>query len=296
MDVTHQLVSIFVEIDDFCKQLENYENNFDSFLLSKPSAARGPKRGLSDSEIATILIAFHSIRFRDFKTFYLFLKKYFHNYFPALPSYQRFVELIKYALFPVVLFLQFRKGKQTGIYYIDSTALPVCLLKRRRRHKTFDNIAEYGKTSVGWFFGLKLHIVINETGQLMAFKITKGNVHEAKAAEPLLSKFKGVAFGDKGYLGKKLFEKLFENGLKLITRKRKNMKEKINLNAFEQQLLNQRNIIETVIDHLKNHYQIWHSRHRSIFNAFVHLLAGLAAYSIEPLRLYAIKSLEETPN
>lgn len=124
----------------------------------------------------------------------------------------------------------------------------------------------------------------------MAFKLTKGDVHDSKTAPKLLGVFKGLAFGDKGYLGKKIFDELCAKGLKLITRKRKNMKEQ-ELNAYEKQLLNQRNLIETVIDHLKNYYQVWHTRHRSIVNAITHLMAALAAYAIKPLKLSAIKLL-----
>jgi hypothetical protein len=100
----------------------------------------------------------------------------------------------------------------------------VCHLKRSKRHKTFDAIAEYGKTSVGWFFGLKLHIVTNDLGELLAFKITRGSRSDSQEAVPLLKEFKGLAFGDKGYLGKKIFEELMQGGLKLITRKRKNIR------------------------------------------------------------------------
>lgn len=107
----------------------------------------------------------------------------------------------------------------------------------------------------------------------------------------LLKKLKGLGFGDKGYLGKKIFEELIAGGLKLITRTRKNMKTKPILSSYERQLLNQRGIIETVIGHLKHCYQVWHTRHRSIINALTHLIAALAAYSIQPLQLATIKML-----
>lgn len=220
-----------------------------------------------------------------------FLMQHYKHYFPDLPSYNRFIELIPRAIFPMTLFTQIKSGKKTGIYYIDSSCLPVCHLKRSKRHKTFEQIAQYGKTSVGWFFGLKLHIVINDKGELIGFKITQGNQHDSTAANSLLSPLNGLGFGDKGYLGKKLFDELFRNGLKLITRKRKNMKDSMELTDFEKQLLNQRNLIETVIEHLKHHYQVWHTRHRSIFNAMTHLVSALAAYTIEPLKVSAIKLL-----
>ena len=286
----HQLTTIFCQIDDFCKQLDDYTRGM---LLTGPmKSQRGPAASLSISEIMTILTMFQMTRFRDFKNFYKgYLLSFCHSAFPTLPTYERFVALMGRSIFPMTLFVQMNSGKKTGIYYIDSTSLPVCELKRSRRHKTFDSIAEYGKTSVGWFFGLKLHIVISDKSELIAFKITKGNKHDAKEAENLLSPLNGLAFGDKGYLGKKLFETLFERGLKLITRKRKNMKTKETNSPFEKQLLNQRNIIETVIGHLKYCYHVWHTRHRSVLNAMTHLVAALAAYTIEPLKISAIKLL-----
>jgi hypothetical protein len=289
MDITHQLVSIFCEIDDFCKELDNY---LSGKLLTGPSKSqRGPECSLSISEIMTILILFQSTRFRDFKNFYQgFVSRYWHDYFPSLPSYPRFIVLIRRVIFPMTLFTQIKGGKRTGIYYIDSSCLPVCHLKRSRRHKTFDEIAEYGRTSVGWFFGLKLHIVINDQGELLTFKITRGNRSDSQEAQPLLAALQGLAFGDKGYISKKLFDTLFQQGLKLITRQRKNMKE-ISRTSYEKQLLDQRGIIETVIGHLKHHYHVWHTRHRSVINAMTHLVAALAAYAIEPLKLSAIQLL-----
>ncbi len=194
-------------------------------------------------------------------------------------------------IFAMLIFTQLQSGKRTGIYYIDASGLPVCHLKRSKRHKVFEDIAKYGKTSVGWFFGPKLHIIVNNEGQLIAFKITKGNKYDATEAVSLLKNLSGLTFGDKGYIGKKIFEELLLNGMKLITRKCKNMKEAPTLTEYEKQLLNQRGIIETVIGYLKHHYQIWHLRHRSILNAMTHLVAALSAYVIEPLSIFAIKLL-----
>lgn len=290
----NQIVSIFCDIDDFCKELDGYvENGLLEDKNKKPK--RGPKPVLSVSEVATIMVLYQMSKFKNFKAFYTtFLTTYWKHHFPKLPSYSRFIELIKYSIMPLTMYSTIKKGRKTGIYYIDGTCLPVCPLKRSKRHKVFDGISEFGKTSVGWFFGLKLHLVINNEGQLIAFKITKGNVNDVKAAYLLLSKLKGLAFGDKGYIGKKLSEELMEGVLKLITRKRKNMKDIEPITALEKQLLNQRCIIETVFDHLKHHYQIWHTRHRSIINALCHLLAALAAYTIDPLKISALKLLSKT--
>ena len=287
-----QLVSIFCEIDDFCKELDK---NMSQLQLTGPSKGRrGPACCLSISEIMTVQILFKMVGYRNFKTFYTsFLQIYWKQYFPRLPSYQRFVELTHRALYPLTLFAQLKSGKKTGIYYIDGSCLPVCHLKRSKRNKVFREIAQYGRTSVGWFFGLKIHLVINNLGEMIAFKITRGNVHDGAAAKSLLLSLEGLAFGDKGYIGKKLFDELLKNGLKLITRKRKNMKEKLLVNDYEKQLLNQRNLIETVFDCLKHKYHVWHTRPRSIINAMTNLIAALAAYAIEPLKVSAFKLLEK---
>lgn len=286
----NQLTRIFCEVDDFFKEFDNYMK---SYLLPAPSlpTRRGPKSRLAESEIMTLLVAFQYSGFRNFKNFYNgFVAVYWKSAFPNLVSYHHFISLMPRVIFPLLLFTQLNFGKQTGIYYIDSTVLPACHYKRSGRHKTFKNSAKYGKTSVGTFFGLKLHLVINDQGGLIAFKITRGNRHDVKEAFPLLKTLKGLAFGDKGYIGKELFENLLRKGLKLITRVRKNMKKNV-LPKFEKYLLRQRGIIETVIDHLKHRYQIWHTRHRSPLHAMTHLLAALAAYTIEPLKISAIKRL-----
>jgi hypothetical protein len=201
----------------------------------------------------------------------------------------------------ITLFSQIHLGRKTSICYIDSSSLPACHIKRSRKHKTLKNIAQYGKSSIGWFFSLKLHIVINDRGQLIAFIISPGNLHDAKAGEALLETLQGLAFGDKGYIGKSLFERLLRRGLKLITRTRKNMKP-THVSALEKQLLNQRNMVETVFGQLKHRFQVWHTRHRSIVNALAHLMAAIAAYTLAPLDMAAIKQLTpsnfltETPN
>ena len=233
-----QLLSIFCEIDDFCKEAD--ENLPQRQLETPTRSKRGPSCRLAVSEIMTIQILFQMMGYRNFKTFYTcFLQQYWKHYFPKLPSYQRFTKLINLAIFPLILFIQFKRGRKTGIYYIDGSCLPVCHIKRSSRNKMFKDIAQYGHTSVGWFFGLKIHIVINHIGELIAFKNTKGNVYDGVAGQSLLQRLKGLAFGDKGYIGKKIFEALLKNGLKLITRKRKNMKEKLVITEYEKQLLNQ---------------------------------------------------------
>jgi hypothetical protein len=203
--------------------------------------------------------------------------------FPQLVTYQRFIEVAPLATIPLVLFLQFRleMSEQTGLYVIDSTALAVCLNLRIKRHQVFKGIAQRGKTSTGWFYGFKLHLVINHLGQLMAVHITAGNIDDRKTVSQLVKNLKGKLLGDKGYIKQTLFQQLFERGLQLITTLRKNMKPQL-MTYFDRLLLRKRAIIETINDLLKNHFQIEHSRHRSLVGFMNCVLTGLIAYTFYP--------------
>ena len=216
----------------------------------------------------TIAIYFHQSGYRTFKKYYtVFVKGLLKDYFPNAVSYGRFVELMQEALFPLFCFLQFNMGDNTGIYFVDSTGLAVCNIKRSRSNKTFKGVASKGKTTVGWFFGFKLHIVINDKGELLAWQLTPGNTDDRKPIPMITQKLKGLLLGDKGYISTRLFQELYERGLKLITKLRSNMKK--------------RGLIESVNDQLKNIAQIEHTRHRSIWNFLSNLMAGLLSYTFQ---------------
>jgi len=197
------------------------------------------------------MILFQSSHYKDFKSFYLnVVQTMLKPYFPKLVTYERFIQLQGRAFLPLVILLVHRTGKRTGKYYIDSTLLPVCNLLRMNRNKVFQGLAACGKTSTGWFFGLKLHIVINDRNELMGIKFTKGNVHDVTVLDSLTKDLIGKIFGDKGYLSEKIKKTLYERGLELITRVRKNMKPQT-ITEEDQKLLNKRNIIETMIGRIK---------------------------------------------
>ncbi len=207
-------------------------------------------------------------------------RKHLTKEFPYTVSYNRFTELQKKALVPMAVFLKMCcLGKCTGISFIDSTPLKVCHTKREHANRVFKGIATKGQCSMGWFFGFKLHIVINDKGEILDFLLTQGNVDDR---DPLKNKnfhdkVFGKLFGDKGYIGKNLFEQLFINGIHLITKIRKNMKNCL-MHIQDKVLLRKRALIETVNDELKNICQIEHSRHRSFENFIANLISGLTAY------------------
>ena len=228
----------------------------------------------------TIILAFHLCGFRHFKSYYLHLQQYHANDFSKLVSYNRFVELIPRALVPLFFFAHNLPKNQTGHYFIDATAIKVCHIKRAYSHKVFKGIATKGKTTTGWFFGLKLHLIVNDLGEIMNFSLTSGKVHDSFPVENLCKDLIGKMFGDKAYLGKELFTKLMDKGLELITHVRKNMKNRL-MSLWDKLMLRKRSIIETIIDQLKNISQIEHSRHRSVSNFLANLIAGITAYGLK---------------
>lgn len=270
---------IFCDIDDFCKI---WFEERSLYLLPSPNRKRQRSCRMSSSEVMTIVILFHLSHYRTFKDYYRdCVQQNMKHYFPKLVSYNRFTEIMSSVLVPLAAYLYSRLGEKTGLYYVDSTPLEVCHNKRIYRHKTFKGIAERGKTSMGWFFGFKLHVVINHKGELAAFCVTKGNVVERAPLEQLFKNLEGLAAGDKGYLSKQKTDSLWAKGLRLITRVRRNMKEKT-MNLFERFFLNHRGLVETVIEQLKSICHIDHSRHRKPDNFVVNLLSGLMAYMLRP--------------
>ena len=134
---------------------------------------------------------------------------------------------------------------------------------------------------MGWFYGFKLHLIINHVGELVAFALTPGNVDDRTPLPEMLQRVFGKVFGDKGYLSQTLRDNLRDIGIDLITSIRRNMKPQL-MPLYDRLLLRRRSVIETINDQLKNIAQIEHSRHRSANNFFVNLMAGLIAYCLRP--------------
>ena len=269
---------IFCYADDFCKFYR--ENLSEKFLPSVKKGNRTSKMRLS--EVIAISIYYHFSGYKTFKDYYTKgIQGEFKKCFPKLVSYNRFLELRKEAAFPISIFsIMMNSAKCTGISFVDSFPLPVCHNKRINSHKTFRGVAKRGKTSMGWFYGFKIHVSINHLGEIMAFHLTPGNIHDSDeiVMKSLTKKMFGMLFGDRGYLGKKLFEKLWEHGVKIITNVRRNMKKKL-MSGKEKALLKKRGVIESVGNILKNTLSINHSRHRSVTGFFVNLCSGLIAYA-----------------
>ena len=275
----NKITDIFCVIDEFC---QNFKQNTENFILGKKS--KRPPR-MSDSEVICILILFHLGGFRCLKHFYLFyVQQHMQSEFSATVSYSRFVELSQKVILPMTIFLKTCcLGKCSGISFVDSTPIRVCNNKRIKRNKVFKGIAEVGKSTMGWFYGFKLHIVINDRGEILNFAITQANVDDREPLknESFLKAIFGKLFADKGYISKKLTDILFVSGIHLVTSIRNNMKNSL-MTMSDKILLRKRSVIETVNDELKNICQVEHSRHRSFTNFIANMVAGLIAYSFFP--------------
>ena len=271
------VLELFCDVDDFMRSFAPQ--------LKTLQLAAGKQREragqLCPSEVMTILIHFHQSHYRTFKAYYTeHVQVHLTSEFPDLVSYQRFVALIPSVLVPLLAYLQSRYGPCTGISFIDSTSLEVCDPKRISQHRVFATDARRGKTSMGWFYGFKLHLAVNDRGELLACCLTPGNVDDRAPVPQLVKRLRGRLFGDRGYISAPLTQLLFEQGLHLITKLRKNMKNRL-IHLSDKLLLRKRAIIESIIDQLKNISQIEHSRHRSPTNFVAHLIAGLLAYSFQ---------------
>ena len=273
------LEDLFCDVDDFCRLfLPDWHRQ--QLQYGERKRLRGCRMALS--ELMTILVHFHQSHYRDFKAYYLlYVCRHLASDFPNRLSYNRLVAVIPTVLMPLCIYLHTRKGQATGIAFIDATSLVVCHNRRIHTHKVFKQLARRGKTSVGWFYGFKLHLVVNDRGELLAFQITPGNVDDRKPVPQLVKGLAGKLFGERGYISQKLFEALVEQDLQLITKLRRTMHNKL-LPFTDKLLLRKRALIESINDQLKNISQIEHTRHRSALNSMVNLLAGLVAYTHQP--------------
>jgi len=271
---TTKLTEVFIACDDFIKESTPY---FQSKLLG----AEKECGSLSKSEIMTICIYYHMSGFRCFKWYYQHvILDILNSYFPNAYSYNRFIQCMASVQLELFVFLQIScLSDVTQANYIDAKPLVVCHNKRIHTHKVFKNLAQRGKTSKGWFYGFKLHAIINQIGEIVRIWLTPGNVadNNKNLLQHLFTGLEGTFYGDKGYISS-LSDKLMEQGIELITKLRNNMKKK-HLSGDKNYYLKKRGLIETVFDQLVNLCNAEHSRHRAPKNFICNLWSALIAYS-----------------
>src|SRR4029079_13750544 len=253
------ITALYCCLDDFCKVLADWE----AHRLLPSEQIRQSSGKLSLSEMLFIVVLFHLSPYKNFKVFYLYgIGGQYRACFGKLPHYDRFVSLMPRLFAPLMVLLHSLSGEETGIYFGDSSKLAVCHNRRINRHQVVDGLAARCKTSLGWFFGLKLPVVINHKGEIMAVKITSGNIADSTVLDEITRHLRGKIYADKGYISREVFRKLWQRGLHLITGIRRNMRNHLML-LDEKIMLRKRFVIETVFDILKCEMGLEHSRHRS---------------------------------
>ncbi len=269
-------IALFCCLDDFARSFEDWEHHR---LIPTGRKRRRPGK-LSLGEMLFIMVLFHLSPFKTFKDFWIYgVEQKYRPCFGELPTYARFVSLMPRLFIPFCVLLHSLRGTETGIYIADSTKLAVCHNARISRNRVFKGLAARGRSSMGWFYGFKLHVIINHNGEIMAVKITPANTDDREPLEKMVAGLEGKLLGDKGYISKNLFSRLWQRGLHLLTGIRKNMKNHL-MPLFDKLLLRNRFIVETLFDKLKSDMGLEHTRHRSATNAFVHILSCLTAYML----------------
>lgn len=272
--------TIFTIVDDFCKIYQEWEK----YKLLQTGKKRIRQGKLSLSEAISIMIFYHFSPYKNLKLFYNSAVTN-GSLFKNPPCYDRFIQIIPSLFIPLIVMMHYLSGNKTGIYYVDSTYFAVCKNIRIGSHKTFAGLAERGHSSIDYFYGFKLHMIINDQSEIIAIKIAKGNVDDRKAFESMVisKNLKGKCYGDRGYLSKDLFSRLYNRGLILITGIKRNMKNYL-MPILDKIMLRKRFIIETIFGYIKEQFNLNPNKHRSPTNFFASLFAALIAYQIKPAK------------
>lgn len=287
------LLLIYCFVDDFIKGvLQNIK-----YALARPNQDTPPtkKHNLSIAEICTLAIFRFFTGHRNWKDFYRHLIAYHAKDFPSLPTYQNFLDAINRLSGLAAILLQgfmrvFNKHtSEESNKFVDSTRLRVCEIKREFSHKVAKNIATKSKSTMGWFYGFRLHIIVNELMQILNFKITTATVDERVALEMMWKDIFGMIIADAGYIGKEWAEKARNLGKNLFTAVRANMK-KIMTEA-QHQLFKMRQKVEIVFSVLKLRFGLETTLPRSELGFLSHYLWCITAYQLKKF----FDSLDKNP-
>lgn len=268
------IVEVYCFIDNFVKMIESKS--------TKDLAGRKPM--LTKTDYITLAIIKQEYGFKTTKQLYEFVRDYMQKDFPPVPSYQQFNEGIKstfrYFITIAWLLTKLTRQKESKYHIVDSSPLPVCNNQYRRIAKLFKGLARSGKNLNGWFWGFKLHLIINHNMEIEAIRISDGSVHDTDVLEgDFIEEIKGWLVGDKGYIGKKRAQELAKKDIKLVTRSRANMKKTPAL-PMHNYLLSKRQAIESTFSYLKHRLSVLNGYARSVEGFFVNVFSAVVTYTL----------------
>lgn len=248
----------------------------------------GRKAVLCVSEMISMIVFGVLMGFKTVKQLYRFIRSYHQKEFPQMPKYQNFNNLFNQysckALQVLKIIMAFNLQHSTEIKAVDATAIAVCKNKRIFHHKVCRDIAERGKSSMGWFYGFKLHICVDLKGKLLSCKITPGNTDDRKPVLDLLKKIKGIVLADAGYVSQELVKTLQKQGVQFITAVKGNMKKL--MTNYQHKTLKKRQIVETAFGVQKQGLNLVSSFARSVTGHFSRIIYCLLTYSLRFLLDY----------
>ena len=277
------LYHLFDKIDDIVK---NMTTSFKKRFLPNFKSKGGRPSGLCLASIITFGIFRFFIGIKDIKHYHNYLLSHFSKDLGRIPNYPNFNRLINRSLPWVIVLIQWllhyqRKHSPTDLHFIDATSLKVCTNKRIFGHKVCAGFAQRGKSSMGYFFGFKLHMVCDAFGRLVSLMVTPGNIDDRKYVVQLLKDLKGIVVADAGYLSKKLMLQLFEQGILFLSGVRKNMNKL--MTTTQHHLLKLRQRAEGVFSVMKHRFNLEASIARSVSGYFSRALFACLAYIFQPI-------------
>lgn len=269
------IINLYSILDDLKKIIEE-------MTLKEGSNVGGAPSKLSDGEAIAIACLRWKSGATSWKSFYYETLPRYYSYFQKLPSYKNFVQhmhrIASLALQLMTLLEFIVLGKSTGTFFVDSCPIEVCHVKRANSNKVASGIASKKKSSMGWFYGLKLHVVCNENREIVSLQITTGSVDDRAPLEALVKHLKGLIVADAGYVGEELREKLRQMGIDLMAAPRNNMKKL--MTKAQHLLFKKRQKIEQVFSIIKYRFGLNCSLARSVNGIFTILMTAVFWYQI----------------
>lgn len=268
------IVEVYCFADSFVKMIES----------KSPKKLMGRKRTLTKTDYVTLGIFKQDHGIKTTKQLYEFVQEYMRRDFPKLPSYQQFNDGIKstFRYFITIAWILTKMARQKGSKYhiVDSSPLPVCNNQHRFMAKLFKGLARSGKNLNGWFWGFKLHLIINHNMEIESIRISDGSTRDTAVLEgDFIDMLSGWLVGDKGYIGKTKSKDLASKNIRLITKPRKNMRH-YPTTRFQNYLLAKRQSIESVFSYLKHRLSAVNGYARSIESFFVNVFSAIVTYTL----------------
>jgi hypothetical protein len=274
---------IYCFVDDWIKGVVSNLR----YALTRPGKDLPPikKHKLTIAELVSLAIFRFFTGHRNWKDFYQHITTYHKKDFSELPKYKNFLVAINQLSFLALILLEgfmniFKRFTRiSDLKFADSTKLQVCHIKREFSHKVCYGLARKSKSSMGWFYGFKLHIICNELMQILNLKITAGNVDDRKGLAMIWNDIFGMIIADAGYIGKDWQAKAFSLNKCLLTGVKANMKKL--MTETEEYMLHLRQRVECVFSVLKLRFGMENTLPRSPLGYLAHYIWSITAYQFK---------------